>query len=215
DGVMDIEDIYPLSPMQEGMLFHKVYAPESSEYLTQLSFTINEELDLVSLEQAWQRIAERHQILRTGFVWEELERPLQVVHRLGRVPFEVEDWREFSESEQKERLMICLEEDRKIGFDLKKAPLMRVKVLRMADQSYHLIWSHHHILLDGWSLQIVIKEVFNLYEALSERSDLALPTSPSFRSYIEWLGQQDIKQAEMFWRKWLKGFFTATPLPAS
>src|SRR5262249_10152407 len=160
-----IEDVDVLSPMQEGMLFHKIYSPESGEYFEQVSFPINEPLELEALEQAWQMMVDNNAILRTGFAWEGLERPIQIVYKQVRMPINVMDWRGQTEAEQRERLGEYLKRDRAAGFDLSRAPLMRVTVIRKGAEQYQIIWSHHHILLDGWSIPLVMKEVFSLYEA--------------------------------------------------
>jgi len=208
----NIEDIYPLSPMQQGMLFHSLYAPETGVYFEQSSYTLRGDLNIPAFERAWQRVIDRHPVLRTAFVWEGLDEPLQVVHRRVELPLEKQDWRGLSEDEQETRLEAFLQADRERGFDLGKAPLIRLTLIRTADDVYHFVWSHHHLLLDGWSQPILVREVFALYEAFQRGQDISLPPVRPYRDYIAWLQRQDIAEAEAFWRRTLKGFTAPTPL---
>ncbi len=208
----NIEAVYPLSPMQQGMLFHSLYAPESGVYFEQLSATLRGDLDLVAFERAWQRVIDRHPILRTAFAWKSLDRSLQVVHRRVSLQLEERDWRGASPAEQEARLEGFLQADRARGFDLSRAPLMRLALLRTADDVHAFVWSHHHILLDGWSLPLLLREVFGFYEAFRQGKDLDLETPRPYRDYIRWLDQQDVTEAEAFWRRTLAGFAAPTPL---
>jgi non-ribosomal peptide synthase protein (TIGR01720 family) len=157
-----LEDLLnPLSPMQRGMLFHSLYAPESGVYCTQLSCVLEGDLKLEAFEQAWQQVVDTHPILRTAFVWEGRDKPLQVVQRGVRLPIEWKDWLGESESEQQEQLRALLAADQQRGFQLTKAPLMRLTLVRLSEQRHELIWNHHHLLLDGWCLPLLLKDVFH------------------------------------------------------
>lgn len=207
----NIEDAYPLSPMQEGMLFHSLLAPTSGVYIDQLRFDLDGTLDVSAFAQAWQQVIARHPVLRTAFVWEGLEKPIQVVVREVNIPWEEQDWQQFSAIEQQERLEVLLHEDQR-GFELSKAPLMRLTLIQMAEATYHFIWSHHHLLLDGWSLPLIFQEVISYYKAFSQSESLFLAQPRPYRDYIAWLQQQDLSQAEAFWREKLKGFAAPTRL---
>lgn len=209
----NIEDIYPLSPMQQGMLFHSLAAPESGEYFQQMAWTFLGHLEIPAFEQAWQQVIARHAVLRTDFDWEELEDPAQIVYR--NIPFTMEhqDWRGLSVSQQQERFEKFLRADQQRRFDLATAPLLRLTLIQMAEKVYQFLWSYHHILLDGWSVGLILKELLTFYEALSRGQSLP-PTNPqSFRDFIAWLQQQDLAKAEAFWRQTLKGFAAPTSLP--
>ncbi|MET0650340.1 MAG: condensation domain-containing protein, partial [Pyrinomonadaceae bacterium] len=211
-GRRDIEDIYPLSPMQQGMLFYSLYAPHSGMYAEQMSCTLYGELNVEAFEQAWRTVVERHPVLRTAFAWESLDKPAQVVRRNVRLPLEKYDWSSLPPPEQKTRLEQCLDEDRYRGFDLSQSPLMRLKLIRLSDDSHHFVWNHHHLLLDGWSAAAVRKEVFAFYEAACHGVELPMGRPRPYRDYIAWLRQQDMSEAESFWRKALEGFTTPTSL---
>jgi surfactin family lipopeptide synthetase C len=208
----NIETAYPLSPMQQGMLFHTLYAPESGTYFQQLSCTLKGELNVGAFQQAWQQVVDRHPIWRTAFVWDNIEKPLQVVVRQAKVPCSQQDWRGLSSVEQQEQLQAFLRADRKQGFQLSKAPLMRIALIQMDEETYQFIWSHHHLLLDGWSLSLVFKEVFAFYEAFRRGQNLQLKPCRPYQDYIAWLQQQDLTKTEAFWRQVLQGFTAPTPL---
>ncbi|MGI8500284.1 MAG: condensation domain-containing protein, partial [Hassallia sp.] len=134
--VENIADIYELSPMQQGILFHILYAPNSELYFLHLSCTIKGDFDVIAFEQAWQRIVERHAILRTSFHWQDLEKPLQIVNRQINVSLEKLDWRLISPSLQQQQLEAFLLADCQQGFDLTKAPLMRLFLIQLTDDTY-------------------------------------------------------------------------------
>jgi len=208
----NIEAIYPLSPTQQGMLFHSLYDRESGVYVEQLAATLRGDLDVSAFSQAWQRVVDRHAVLRTAFAWKRLEQMMQVVRQRVTVPIVQEDWRHYPAEEQEKRLDAWLEAERRRGFDLAKAPLMRLALMRISDQAHYFVWSHHHALLDGWSLPLVLQEVFVLYEAFRLGQDVRLPPVRPYREYIEWLAQQDEEAAESFWREQLRGFSAPTSL---
>ncbi|MBE9004885.1 amino acid adenylation domain-containing protein [Fortiea sp. LEGE XX443] len=205
-----IEDIYPLSPMQQGMLFHTLYDQNSAAYVTQTSCILRGKLDLSAFQQAWQKLIERHTILRTAFYWEGLDTPLQVVLKHIDLPYQQQDWRELTPNDQQTRLEILLETDYKQGFNLAIAPLMRLILIQLADDTYLFIWSHHHLLLDGWSTPVLLQEVFVLYQAFCRNQFPSLEKIRPYRDYIAWLQQQDFLEAQNFWRRVLKGFTTPT-----
>src|SRR5919205_487679 len=212
-GRNNVEDIYPLSPLQEGLLFHTLYTPESGVYFQQLRFRFNGTLDAGAWERAWRRVVERHAVLRTAFAWQGHERPLQVVLRRVRVPWQEFDLRGLPESEQRERLEAFLEEDRRRGFDLARAPLLRMTLFRLSDDDAEFVCSHHHLLVDGWSTSNLLKELFAFYRG---GDDAPAPRRPRpYKDYITWLRAQDMAKAEQFWRAHLAGFTSPTPLPGA
>jgi amino acid adenylation domain-containing protein/non-ribosomal peptide synthase protein (TIGR01720 family) len=208
----NLEDIYPLSPMQQGMLFHSLYAPESGAYFEQLSCTFKGNLKIENFEQAWQQVIDRHSVFRTGFIWENHHQPLQVVYRQVKLPLVIDDWQELSALEQQNKLNIFLESEARRGFQLSLAPLIRLNLIQLDADRYQFIWSHHHLLLDGWSLPLVLKEVFELYEAICEGKSFRFELIAAYKNYIAWLQQQDLAEAQRFWQQKLQGFTAPTPL---
>src|SRR5215211_2849855 len=207
-----VEELYPLSPAQQGMLFHSLYAPESGVYVFQVITTLQGDVDLAAFLTAWQEILDRHAILRTAFVWENLDSPLQVVCRRATLPVTEHDWRDVSRREQHERMQAFLRADRRQAFDLAKAPLMRLAVIRAGEQRYRFCWTSHHLLLDGWSTSQVFSEIFACYQALRRNEKPQRARVRPYRDYIAWLLQQDLSAAESFWRRTLAGFSAPTPL---
>ena len=208
----NIEDIYELSPIQQGLLFHILYSPDSGVYCEQYSISIQGNLNFAAFEKAWETIFARHSILRTNFHWEELEKPLQVVSKKVKLPLEKLDWQDISQNLQKQQLQAFAQADRQRGFELSQAPLMRLTLIQLNDDVYELIWTNYHLILDGWSRALLIKEVFEFYQALCEGKNLHLKPPQAYKNYITWLRQQDQFQAENFWREFLKGVDTPTPL---
>ncbi len=210
-----VEDIYPLTPAQQGILFHALYAPGSTVYFTQFSWDLHGKLNVQAFMLAWQQVVARHPVLHTAFAWEGLSEPLQVVCAKAKLPWEELDWREVSFAEQQALLEAYLKSDRQHGFELKSAPLMRNALIRMSDDAYHFVWSHHHILLDGWCIGLLLKELFIHYGALCQGKDVPvshLEQTRPYRDYVAWLQEQDLPQAETFWRKSLSGFTAPTQL---
>ncbi|MGE5334111.1 MAG: amino acid adenylation domain-containing protein [Nitrososphaerota archaeon] len=213
DDIDDIADIYPLSPMQQGMIFHTTLAPASGIYLEQITGDIQGALNVPAFERAWQRVLERHSILRTAIIGKRLDRMLQVVHKDARMPLELLDWRTLATAEQHTRFRALLASDRRHGFDLARAPLMRLFIIRTADDTHRFVLTYHHVVLDGWSLALLFKEIFTGYEAFIQDEELTLPPARPYREYIAWLQTQDTAAAEAFWRNALAGC-TANPAPS-
>ncbi|MBE9107802.1 non-ribosomal peptide synthetase, partial [Nostoc cf. edaphicum LEGE 07299] len=208
----NIEDFYPLSPMQQGILFHSLAAPKSGIYFEQFSLTLQGKLNITEFHRAWEYVVKRHSILRTCFVWEGLKEPVQIVHRQVTLPWQEYDWQHLSLEEQQQKLELLWQSDRSRGFELTQPPLMRLTLVQLSDISYNFTWSHHHLLLDGWSVPLIFKEVFGCYKAFCNAEDTHLEPIRPYRDYIVWLQQQNLSEAEAFWRQTLKGFTTPTQL---
>src|SRR6185369_12043289 len=207
-----IEDIYPLSPLQQGILFHSLYAPQEQVYFRQLLCIIEGDVKTEALRQAWTELVRRHSILRTGFIWSHIDRPLQIVLVQADLDWEEQDWQQLNADEQQSQLEAFLERDKERGFDLSAPPLMRVALMRLDETHYQLIWTVHHIIGDGWSNSLIVKEVLTLYDSFYRGAQPDLTRVLPYREYISWLQRQDIEQAEAYWRQALKGFLAPTPL---
>jgi amino acid adenylation domain-containing protein/non-ribosomal peptide synthase protein (TIGR01720 family) len=208
-----VEDVYPLTPAQQGILFHALAAPGSGVYVNQLTCRIRG-LEPADFARAWQRLTDRHTPLRTAFSWQESTQPVQIVFNRAMLPWTEHDWRGVPAVEQEKRWRDLLEEDRRRGFDLAQPPLIRISLARLHDDVYQFVWTHHHLVLDGWSLPLVLREVVALYAA--ERLGKPAPPQPKrYRDYVAWLLKQDLGKAGAFWRRTLSGFTAPTPLPVS
>jgi amino acid adenylation domain-containing protein/non-ribosomal peptide synthase protein (TIGR01720 family) len=205
----NVEDVYPLSPAQNGMLFHSLLAPDSGVYVTQVGGTLPADLDSRRFRQAWERLVQRHTVLRTAFLWESLDEPLQVVRRQVSIPWQELDWSGLSTAEREHRFEELRQGDRQAPLPLNQAPLMRFSLIRL-DGEMEFLWTSHHLLLDGWSLPLLFQELAALYEAPSA----ILPPARPFGDYIVWLRQQDTSRAEPFWREELAGFTDPNSLAA-
>jgi len=209
---LQIEDIYLLAPMQQGILFHTILAQQADPYFVQASYTIRGELNAAALAAAGQAVLEQHPVLRATPVWEGRAKPVQIVWRDVKLPFQLYDWRDLTSDEQQRRFDSLLLEDFERGFTLIQPPLMRHALARLSDHVYKYVLSHHHLLLDGWSSAVVMKEMLLAYEALSHDRSVEFETRRPFRDYINWLRQQDLSAAENYWRAQLNGFHSPTSL---
>ncbi|CAM3778179.1 Linear gramicidin synthase subunit D [Pseudomonas reidholzensis] len=188
-----IDNLYPLSPMQQGMLFHTLYEQQAGNYINQLRVDVDG-LDVQRFEQAWQTALDAHDILRSGFVWQgDLEQAVQVVRSTVQLPLSLHDWRGQPALEQ--ALQTLAEGERQRGFVLDEAPLLRLQLVRTGDSRHHLIYTNHHILMDGWSTSRLLGEVLQRY------AGVAIPAPAShYSDYIGWLQSQDGAVAETFWK---------------
>jgi amino acid adenylation domain-containing protein len=211
----NIEAIYPLTPMQEGILFHSLLTPGSGMYFEQFCCKIHGPLDITLFQSAWKQIANRHPALRTLITWKNRKQPLQIVRSQVEIPWRIESWREIPADSQENKLKSYLESDRKKGFELSVPPLMRLALFQLDEQCYQLVWSFHHILLDGWSMRVVLREVLQIYEDSRRGEATNLAVAPAFQTYVRWLQQQDLEKAEAYWKAQLRGFTAPTPLGLS
>lgn len=207
-----LEDIYTLSPLQQGMLYHISSAPGSRLYVDQSVCTLSGALDTAAFQSAWSTVVARHPALRTAFLWEGLSKPVQVVYRRADPLFEELDWRSLSPRVQEAQLQAFLRQDRQRGFDLTTAPLMRLHLIRTGEREYSLLWTVSHLVVDAWCSSIILDEVIRHYEAHRQGVALHLDSAPRYRDYIAWLKNQDLSRAESFWRSYLDGFSKPTAI---
>ena len=212
----DVADLLPLTPLQEGMLFHRLVGADEAEdvYVDQAALLLDGVGDPHAFALAWQRVADRTPALRTSVVWEGVPVPLQVVHRAVRVPVTHVDLRASSPAERAGHLARLTAEDLARGLDTGTAPLMRLTLIRLPDARLHLLWTSHHMILDGWSLAQVLTDVFAEYAALTTGAPGRPRARRPFGEYVRWLAGQDAEAAREHWRAVLDGFADPTPLPA-
>jgi len=189
----EVQDIYPATPLQQGLLFHALYAPDEAAYVNQLSMTLIDP-DVERLAAAWQAAVDKHDILRTGFWHDGVVQPQQVVHRAARLGMARHDWR--AQTEPEAALAALSASERGQPFDLTRPPLMRLALVRLTDSRYRLIWTRHHLLLDGWSTAQLWTEVLRHYaDAPVDGASRA-----RYRDYIAWLANQDTAASRTFWQ---------------
>ncbi|MFE6410059.1 non-ribosomal peptide synthase/polyketide synthase [Streptomyces sp. NPDC057837] len=208
-----VEDVYPLTPMQAGMLFHSLMDPQGRTYVNQVQVVLHGVTDPHALAGAWQDTADANAILRTRLVWQETAEPLQVVERRAAVPVTHHDWTGWSAERCARETEALLDADREAGIDLGAAPLMRLALIRLAPDRVRMVWTFHHVLLDGWSAAQVFDEVCERYAARTAGRPPRVPGRAPFARYLEWLAAQDTARAERHWRDTLAGFAVPTELP--
>jgi amino acid adenylation domain-containing protein len=208
----NVADIYPLSPLQEGMLFHSRLAPRSGAYLEQAALRVRGPMQPETYARAWQAVVDLHPALRTSFAWENVARPLQLVHRSVTLPTVLHDWRGLPAAEREARLAELRVTEQAAGFDLAHAPLIRLAVARLDEEWSAAVLTFHHVLLDGWSLGLVLNDVIAAYEALAAGREPRLEAPRPYKEHIAWLARHDAAAAERYWRQALAGLQGATRL---
>ncbi|NWE64957.1 non-ribosomal peptide synthetase [Pseudomonas tolaasii] len=209
-----IEDVYPLTPMQEGLLLHTLLEPGTGLYYMQDRYRINSALDPERFAQAWQAVIARHEALRASFCWNVGEDMLQVIHKPGSTPIEYLDWSNDPEAEHEPRLQALLKAEREAGFDLLNQAPFHLRLIRVGEARYWFMMSNHHILIDAWCRSLLMNDFFEIYMALGEGRDAQLATPPRYRDYIAWLQRQNLAEARQWWQQNLQGFERTTPIPS-
>ncbi|MFC9249699.1 amino acid adenylation domain-containing protein, partial [Streptomyces sp. NPDC057136] len=210
----EIEDIYPLTALQQGMLFHTRLSDDPGMYWVQNGLSLDGELDFDALKQAWELVFSRHEVLRTAVVWEGVPEPLAVVSRSVPLPLDVRDLSHLDEDLQQQAIRDHLDADWARGADFSAPTLVRISVISVADDRHQLVWSYHHLLLDGWSLPIVMGEMLEAYDVFRTGGGRrpALAARAPFRDFVSWVGGQDLEQARAYWRDYLAGITEPTTL---
>ncbi|MEU7862452.1 condensation domain-containing protein, partial [Nonomuraea sp. NPDC049141] len=206
-----IEDIFPLTAMQQGMLFHSQLDP--GIYWLQNGLLLDGDLDMGAFVRAWELMFERHQLLRATAMWEGLPNPVWVVSRAVSLPLDVLDW---SDLDQEAELADLLAADLACGVDLEQPTLVRLMLIRLGEDRHQLVWSHHHAVLDGWSIPLVLNEFLDAYHAFAMGAEPELPVRRPFRDHVSWVTGQDhalaLAETETYWRDRLAGLESATNL---
>lgn len=209
----ELQDIYPLSPLQEGMLFQHMLDSGSSAYFVQIAYAVQGDLDPALFETCWSRLIQRHDILRTVFTHKAADRPLQVVARRGGFDFGCEDLAGLSPAEQARHLAEFKARDLQTGFDPTAGVPLRVRLFKTGQGAFEVVWSIHHLLSDGWCMGILMSEFFETYAALLRGAAPALPAAAPYGDYIRWLEDRDAAATVDYWRTYLQGFERPAGLP--
>lgn len=208
----NIQDIYPLSPIQRGMLFHSMAEPGTGVYVPQYVIEINGEFNAEHFKAAWKALIERHPVLRTVFMRLDQEKPLQVVLAERAVPFNELDWRMLG-AEKEQMFSEWVEKRWLEGFDVTTPDLMDLTLIHWDEQTYRFIWTHHHAQTDGWSTPILFSELLRIYQGLCDGQPANLPPITPYKNYIAWLGKQDRQHTLDYWQNYLSGATFGGTLP--
>jgi amino acid adenylation domain-containing protein/non-ribosomal peptide synthase protein (TIGR01720 family) len=201
-----IDRLYPLSPLQEGLLYTAIKNPESDRYLVQSVYELTGKLDTTILQSAWQYVVDQYAVLRTGFIWEDVDQSLQYVIKHKMLDWQIYDWSAIPKEQEDLYLEKYLALDRRSLFDLHQSHLMRVRLIHWDNSNKHtLIWTLHHILADGWSMPLILRDVWSAYEQIYTNKIVSLPYCFHYEKYIEWLQNQDKQAAENYWKEYLSG----------
>lgn len=192
----DVEDIYELTPLQQGILFHALYDEDPTLYVNQRSFVVDGPLQVDRLLAATAETVAAHAALRTSFHWEGLDKPLQVVHREVPLGATTLDWT--GTQDYNEPLRRLLAEDLNAGFDPSRAPLQRLHLITLSDTRHVMVWTHHLLLLDGWSVPVFVREVFQRYFHAVLATPAPTP-APQYRDYVSWYQSRDLDEARRYW----------------
>ena len=206
-GGGDVEEVFPLSPLQEGMLFHALES-KSQSYFEQFTYLLRGDLDVARFAAAWKQLARRHPALRTAILGVGDGKPVQAVLKSRSVEFEYRDLRPMPVEERTAFVERYREADRARGFDLERDSLMRVAALQTGNRECEIVWSHHHIILDGWSAGILQEELAALYSG-----GPALPPAPPYRRFVDWLATRDREASRRFWAGYLAGYERQASIP--
>ena len=209
----NVKNIYRLSPIQGGMLFHALYDEGETHYFEQGVYRLDGPVNVSAFKRAWNSIVERHDALRTAFVLKGVPEPLQVVLRERPLDIVVHDLSNDDELKARDRIAHYRAEDKSKGFDLTSDPLLRMALFRLSDNCYRMVMSFHHIIMDGWCQGILAREFVAAYESIVEDRPVRLPGAPQYRDFIRWLERQDKGKALDFWRDRLEGFVQPTHFP--
>ncbi|MEG5263209.1 non-ribosomal peptide synthetase [Pseudomonas sp. JDS28PS106] len=209
-----IDDVYPLTPMQEGMLLHTLLEPGTGLYYMQDRYRIDSDLDPQRFAAAWQAVIARHEALRASFCWDIGATMLQVIHKPGGTSFDYLDWRDVAPEQQEPQLQALLKREREAGFELLTQPPFHLRLIRVAEARYWFMMSNHHILIDAWCRSLLMNDFFDIYMAMGEGREARLAPAPRYRDYIAWLQHRGLNEARDWWRHNLRGFERPTPIPS-
>ncbi|MBF0573318.1 MAG: amino acid adenylation domain-containing protein, partial [Desulfamplus sp.] len=216
----NVKNLYALTPLQEGILFHSLMDQGGATYFEQACFNVKGDVYIPLFEQAWNELIKRHDILRTIFVLKNVPQPLQVVLKQRELKIDVRDITHLDLESQSKEIEKFRVNDRHTPFDFAKDILIRVTLFKRGDGVYTLVWSFHHIIMDGWSVSVLYEELATIYTALIKGKDSVnkilrfnLPEPVQFNAYIKWLKGRSNKDAQLFWQKYLDGYNRLTGLP--
>ncbi|GGX08656.1 non-ribosomal peptide synthase/polyketide synthase [Aquimarina muelleri] len=209
----EVDDIYHLSPMQEGMLFHHLFDDSKQAYCIQSIFDLEGELDTTLFEKSINKLCERHEIFRTGFFNDGISHPVQIIFSDRVAPVHNISLIEEEPYDLEKRVATIIREDLERGFDIFKEPLMRVHLIQLSENRYKVIWNFHHILMDGWCLSLMYTDFFNIYISLKDNVHPDFKEIKPYRNYIDWFYKINKTEMLNFWDSYLKGYEEQSSIP--
>ncbi len=217
-SIENIADIYPVTPLQNGMLYHTLTDHSEGMYINQSLVDLKGALNVTALELAWQWVIDQHAMLRSGFVWKHLDEPVQFVAREISNDWQFIDWSEQAIGDAfrpnlDAQLAQLANDDLKQGFDLTNAGLMRFKLVKMNNDHHSLVWTRHHLIVDGWCTSIILRDVQQAYSAICKHTQPALISNRPYRDFIAWLNKRDTQKSEQYWAKCFAGYENVARLP--
>lgn len=204
-----IEAIYPLTTMQHGLLFHHLSTKDDQGFLM-VECTLNGKLDTILLKEAWNLATKRHEILRTSVHWKNIERPVLLVRPEKEIEWTFLDWSVHDTTYQEKLLKDYKKEQKEIGVNFEKNPLSKISVIQKTADSYYFLWQCHHLLLDGWSSTIILKDAFSFYDDLFLGKTTSLPAIPSYKSYRNWVQNVSEEDPKLFWKETFRNYNSNT-----
>lgn len=206
-----IEHVYPVTGMQMGFIYHSLLDTSKEAYASQLYIDFEGDFDRDSFCQAWDAVVARHGIFRTAFEGFELAQPMQIVTGDCDMDWRIEDWREKDSDRQAADFEQLRRQEKSIGFAFDRAPLMRQTLIRLTDRCHRWLWTHHHSILDGWSVPIVLNDLFTCYQILLGDRPISRTPPPEYVDYVGWLHKQNSEAAINYWTQELAGIELPTP----
>ena len=201
----NIKDLYECSPLQKGILFHALDQPKNPAYFQQIKFTIKGQLQVAYVKKSLEQLVQKYDILRTLFSYRDFKQPIQIVLKEMELSFGFYDFSNLAASDRNSRLKSVLKEDREQGFDLTKGPLIRFLLFQLEFNQYMMVWSFHHILMDGWCLGILLEDWLKNYQQLFAQQPISVEPAIPYSRYIQWIAKQDQNKALAYWRDYLDG----------
>ncbi len=213
DVKKEIINIYQLSPMQEGMLFHSIKEPETNTYFRQVMLSVSGTLDRVLFEKSFELLVDRHDSLRTVFLYDKVEQPLQVVLKKQKSEISFLDISGLRDEERDSFLEDYLRKDREKVFNLTKDVLIRISVIKTGARECKLLWSFHHILMDGWCTGVLLNDLFEIYRSLKFNIHANLEELRPYTNYVKWLEKRDKSEALSYWKEYLDSYSQQATVP--
>jgi len=201
----NVQNIYNLTPVQKGMLFYYLKEGRKSEYIELICLKVNGYIDYNIFENAWGIVTKRNDSLRTIFRWEKMDNSVQIVLKNHTIPIKILDFSNNSEISSEDQLKTMLEDDLKSGIDISSQP-MRVTLIKLATNQYYIVMTNHHIILDGWSTSIILKEFFESYFQLLKNTENLFEEKASYKEYVKYINSKNQVTLRDYWSTYLSDF---------